>query len=159
MKKGPFLSVILPLFVFLLSGCSESAPEVPLKTAVAQIYSQVLDPYGEGWLSEFDEQQTAEKLGINTALYTESSVYASFKSSRCTLLAGFRPAEGKADDLRDALEKVKESTITAFDGYLPDQCRIAQNAEIKECGDYCFLIMTEDNEKTVQALEKALNGK
>lgn len=159
MKKALFISAILPLFAFLFSGCSESAPEIPLKTAVAQVYSQVLDPYGEGWLSEFDEQRAVEELGISAALYTESSVYASSKPSRCTLLAGFCPAEEKADVLQETLQKVKEGAVIAFDGYLPDQYQIAKSAEIKQYNGYCFLIMTEDNEKVARALEEALNGR
>ncbi len=154
MKKAILLFAAFLCCLPILAGCAGQTPDVSLTAAVSAVYTKILDPYGESWLDQFD----AEKLGVDTSLYTESNVYASSKTSRAAVFAGFSAAEGKADALKDALQKAKENAITAFDGYLPDQYLIAKNAEIKQYGDYCFLIMTEQNETVINALEDFFDG-
>lgn len=158
MKKRLAIFAVLPLCLLILSGCGSQRPDVSLKAAVSYAYSQVLDPYAEEWLSAFEEGKAAEKLGVGTSLYTEAAMYASSRDSRCTILAGFRAAEGEADALQDALQTAKENAVISFNGYLPDQYSIAQNAEIWQHNDSYFLIMTEDNERVIQVLESFLNG-
>ncbi len=158
MKKVFLLFAALLCCLPILGGCTGQTPDVSLTTAVSTVYMEVLDPYDEGWLNQFDAEKITEELGVDASLYTEASVYASSKASRAAVFAGFSAAEGKMDALIDALQKAKENAMTSFDGYLPDQYLIAKNAEIKQYGDYCFLIMTEQNETVVKALEDFFNG-
>ena len=158
MKKVFLLFAALLCCLPILGGCTGQTPDVSLTTAVSTVYMEVLDPYDEGWLNQFDPEKITEELGVDASLYTEASVYASSKASRAAVFAGFSAAEGKMDALIDALQKAKENAMTSFDGYLPDQYLIAKNAEIKQYGDYCFLIMTGQNETVVKALEDFFNG-
>lgn len=158
MKKVFLLFAALLCCLPILGGCTGQTPDVSLTTAVSTVYMEVLDPYDEGWLNQFDTEKITEELGVDASLYTEASVYASSKASRAAVFAGFSAAEGKMDALIDALQKAKENAMTSFDGYLPDQYLIAKNAEIKQYGDYCFLIMTGQNETVVKALENFFNG-
>lgn len=152
--KKPFLFLIITLFsIFPLSGCSNQTPGVSLSDAVTYVYKSVLDPYEESWLRNFSEEETANKFGISSSLYTEACVYASPKTSYATVFAGFRTTEDKGNDLESALSVAKQNVIIAFDGYLPDQYLIAKNAEIKQYGDYYFLVMTKQNDAVIQALE------
>lgn len=143
---------------FLLSGCSSQTPDADLKQAVTHVYETIIDPNGEGWLEEFDEEKGAEVLGIDSSTYTDFEIYASERSTRCTVFAGFHAAEEKSDALRDSLENAKSNAVAAFDGFLPDQHKIAKEAEVKQYGDYWFLIMTEENEAVVKELEHFFDG-
>lgn len=158
MKKVFLLFAALLCCLPILGGCTGQTPDVSLTTAVSTVYMGVLDPYDEGWLNQFDAEKITEELDVDASLYTDASVYASSKASRAAVFAGFSAAEGKMDALIDALQKAKENAMTSFDGYLPDQYLIAKNAEIKQYGDYCFLIMTEQNETVVKELEDFFNG-
>lgn len=158
MKKVFLLFAALLCCLPILGGCTGQTPDVSLTTAVSTVYMEVLDPYDEGWLNQFDAEKITEELGVDASLYAEASVYASSKASRAAVFAGFSAAEGKMDALIDTLQKAKENAMTSFDGYLPDQYLIAKNAEIKQYGNYCFLIMTEQNETVVKALEDFFNG-
>ena len=144
--------------LFLFSGCSSQTPETKLADAIDYTYRNVLDPYDEGWLDRLELERISERFSIDASLYSEAAVYASDRTSRCTVLAGFCAAEGKTEELSKALQTVIENSIDAFTGYLPDQYLIAKNAEIKQYGNYIILVMTDQNEKVIKALEDCFSS-
>ena len=151
-------AVILLLSLLLFSGCSKAAPEISVTETIDGIYNELLDPYGENWLAPFDTEQIFRKFGISSSLYREQRVYASEKSSRGSAIAGFEAEEGKFSELVKALENAKEKAKSDFHGYLPDQYKITEEASIVQAEPYCFLVMTDRNEKVLRSLDEILAG-
>jgi len=147
---------LLALFLLLFSGCSKETPDISVTETVDKIYSEILDPYGEGWLTPFEAKQIVSEFGISLTLYREQRVYASVKSSRCSAIAGFEAEEGKFDELVTALENAREKAMSDFNGYLPDQYKIAQESVLVKAEPYCFLVMTDRNEKVTKAIDEIL---
>lgn len=143
--------VFFSFMACLFASCSSSF-DFDLDTAVEQGVS-VIDPYQEGWMIKLTQDEITSRLGIKASLYQSSSVYTASKSTSAYTVAGFRASEGNQDKLTEAMETVKERIIASFNGFLPDQYEIAQNAVVKQYGDYFFLIVSDRNDEVIKAIE------
>ncbi|PWL70610.1 MAG: hypothetical protein DBY25_07830 [Clostridiales bacterium] len=158
MKHFSASACCLAILLLFCSGCT-SALELDLYQTMTSVYQTALDPYNEQWLMVLDSGETGEHFGISQAFYTEAVAYVPQKETSATVFAGFHAQKDKKDALKDALQTAKENAEASFEGVLPDQLAVAQNAELKEYGDYLFLIMTEHNGAVLTTLDNAINGK
>ncbi|MGI5897188.1 MAG: DUF4358 domain-containing protein [Oscillospiraceae bacterium] len=158
MKRFSVAACCLAILLLLCSGCTP-ALELNLYQTMSSVYRTALDPYNEQWLIPLDSGETSERFGISQAFYTEAVVYVPQKETSATVFAGFHAQKDKKDALKDALQTVKQNAEASFEGILPDQLAVAQGAELKEYGDYLFLIMTEQNGAVLTALDNAVNGR
>ena len=146
--------VFFSVMVCLLTSCSPSFDfdlDAAAKKGVA-----VVDPYQEGWLTKLTQDEIASRLGIESSLYQSSSVYTASKSTSAYTVAGFQASENNQAELSEAMETAKEQIIASFNGFLPDQYEIAQNAVIKQYGDYFFLIVSDRNDEVIEAIETVI---
>ena len=153
-KRTVFL--LLFCFLFSLCSCTSAKPSAPLRETMAVVYAAVIDPHDDGFLQEYSENEIIENVPVAASLYTEAVAYASPLPSRGSVFMGFIPAKGRKDDLIAELKEAQKAAIASFDGYLPDQLQIAQNAVTVEKGGYLFFLMTEDNVAVEQALDELL---
>lgn len=158
MKYFSAAACCLTALLFFCSGCTQTL-ELNLYQTMSHIYQAALDPYGEQWLTPLDSGQTAARYGIDQALYTEAVAYVPQKETSATVFAGFHAQKDKKDELKTALQLLQQEMEASFEGVLPDQLAVAQNAELKEYGDYLFFIMTEQNDTVVEMLDNAVNGR
>ena len=95
------------------------------------------------------EHQDAEivfsMLEIDENDLSEYAISLSPMNVKAYCVAIVKPVEGKKDAIKQAFETYKLSQEQAFEQYLQDQYKIAQDAVITEVGDYIVFAMCEDS--------------
>jgi len=101
---------------------------------------------------------TFEMLGIDEKDMSEYAISLSPMNINAYCVAIVKPADGKKDVIKEAFETYKSSQEEAFEQYLQEQYKIAQEAVITEVGDYIVFAMCEDSttfrDNVVSALKK-----
>lgn len=98
-----------------------------------------------------------ETLGVDAASLEAYAFSLSMMNVRAYALGVFLPAEGKAGEVRAALEEYVSLQRGAFEQYLEDQYEIARGALIRTLpGGEIVLVMAEDAAGIMENLEKAL---
>ncbi len=101
---------------------------------------------------------TFEMLGIDEKDMSEYAISLSPMNINAYCVAIVKPADGKKDVIKEAFETYKSSQEEAFEQYLQEQYKIAQDAVITEVGDYIVFAMCEDSttfrDNVVSALKK-----
>lgn len=101
---------------------------------------------------------TFEMLGIDEKDMSEYAISLSPMNINAYCVAIVKPADGKKDVIKEAFETYKSSQEEAFEQYLQEQYKIAQDVVITEVGDYIVFAMCEDSttfrDNVVSALKK-----
>ncbi len=92
-----------------------------------------------------DAEITFDMLGIDEKDMSEYAISLSPMNINAYCVAIVKPAEGKKDVIMDAFKSYKASQEEAFEQYLQDQYKIAQEAVLTEAGDYIVFAMCEDS--------------
>lgn len=105
-----------------------------------------------------DAEITFSMLGIDEKDMSEYAISLSPMNINAYCVAIVKPADGKKDTIKKAFETYKSSQEEAFEQYLQEQYKIAQDAVITEVGDYIVFAMCEDSstfrDNVVSALKK-----
>lgn len=160
MRKGLLKLLAVIMTLVLLGGCGTSSNEKNVSTAsiVESIHNEIemrmTEPVDEAVISEtyylddnIIEEATIEKGVINTGI---------------ELLAVVKAKKGKVEDVKLALEKVKDDKKEA--AFYPGEGEAVDNAEIKTVDNYVGLFIIPDydqsgenkSEKAAEIFEKAL---
>ena len=84
-------------------------------------------------------------LGIEESDMSEYAISLSPMNIKAYCVAIVKPADGKKDAVKEAFKTFKSSQEQAFEQYLQDQYKIAQDAVLTEVGDYIVFAMCEDS--------------
>ena len=101
-----------------------------------------------GIVDSSDDQEaeiTFDMLGIDEKDMSEYAISLSPMNINAYCVAIVKPAEGKKDAIMDAFKSYKASQEEAFEQYLQEQYKIAQEAVLTEVGDYIVFAMCEDS--------------
>ena len=121
------------------------------ETALEEIYQSV-EIRG---MQEGTGELLEEKFQIAPSLYTENHSRVADGSYGVADVLILRPAEGKADELRSALELAKVSRITEFTNYdIYNSLELAQNGSVYEVGDYLVLTMIDNADQVRSIIEQ-----
>lgn len=96
-----------------------------------------------------------ERFKVDSSLYT--SVDARFTDGRFGVadVYIFRPASGKEDELKEALEQIKLSRIIEFKNYdIYNSAQLSEDGVIFTRGEYMILTMIEDADKVREIIER-----
>lgn len=108
-------------------------------------------------LSDEIENLLLPGLGLEEGSYTDFAASLSMMMIRVYGIAIVKPAEGKTDAVKDALESFVLSQQQSMENYLADQYEIALNAKVKVVPTGEVVMVCCENSDTVLAnIEKAL---
>ena len=108
-------------------------------------------------LNDLDETVLQERFGIDAELYTE--YYGKYADGRFGVSDIFilKPAPGKEDALKDALENVRNMRISEFTNYnIYHSLENAEDALIFRHGEYIIMVMTDEPEAVRDLIHKYL---
>lgn len=88
---------------------------------------------------------TFDMLDIDEKDMFEYAISLSPMNINAYCVAIVKPAEGKKDVIMDAFKSYKASQEEAFEQYLQDQYKIAQEAVLTEVGEYIVFAMCQDS--------------
>lgn len=131
--------VILAYIVWLLVYTSGSTR--PFEQVAQELEASISD----GNLVKQDSQALKRYYGLNSADYEGVLFYSaeSSVSAEEVLLIKVR-SEDQVQQVRDAVEKRLESRESAFEGYMPEQEKLLEDAQLLVRGNYIFLAVSPD---------------
>ena len=172
MKKMLTLALALALSVTVLAGCSSSSGGASDKTPeeLTQLYSDAITQNG-GEMVEYNpvftqvsEEDTSgillESLGLNQEDMKAFAISSSMMNVKAYGIAAVMPAEGKEENVTQALQGYIDQQQQNFETYLADQYEVAKNARLETLEDGTVLmVMCEDQDTVFDAISAAILGK
>ena len=119
----------------------------------------------DGYSAEYEADQLNEEIRdiLMPLLNLEDDQYTAFAASissmmvRSYAVAIVKPAEGKTDEVKAALEAYVASEQQSMEHYLEDQYQIAKNAKVETLpSGEVVLVCCEDSDTVLANLKKAL---
>lgn len=161
MKKGIVKILTVIMTVGLLGGCSTSSNEKNVSTAsiVESIHNEIELRKTEA----VDEAVTSEMYYLGDDIVEESTIERGVINTGIELIAVVKAKEGKVEDAKMALEKVKDDKKQS--AFYPGESEAVDSAEVKVVDNYVGLFIIPDydesgennSEKAAEIFEKALN--
>ena len=182
--KRLIAALLAGLTLFALVGCSAGSKA---DSAAPKDYSQILhdartDEENEydmiftkgedgkftaidGYSAEYEADQLDDEvrsillplLNLEDDMYTDLAASISAMMVRSYAVAIVKPAEGKTDAVKSALEAYVTSEQQSMEHYLEDQYQIAKNAKVETLpSGEVVLVCCEDSDTVLANLKKAL---
>lgn len=172
-------SLILAMSLLTLTACSgggaSSAGEggTPPATLTAEERTQLYVDAITGARSEEDNQYNAilssaeddmaemtfQLLGVAAGDMESFAVSVSLMNVKAYGVAVIKPAEGKADAVKEGLQGFIDLQQQNFAQYLPDQHEIAQSARLEALEDgTLIMVMCEGQDAVYDAIASAIQG-
>ena len=153
MKKciGRLLAVVMA--VGLLGGCGTSSSKKDVSTA--SIVESIQDQIEMRYTERVDEVVTKEMYYLPDDYVEESTIERGVINTGIELLAVVKAKKGKVEDVKLALEKVKDDI--AESAFYPGEEEAVNKAEVTVVDDYVglFIIPDEEEEEGENLSEKA----
>ena len=165
--KRFFSLMLLP--ILLLAGCS-SAPESQLTAQErTELYrSAIQDARDQDANDAFPiitsaEDDTAsfllDLMGLSAEDMSAFAISASAMNVKAYGIAAVYPAEGRDEEVKDALEGFVDRQKQSFEQYLADQYDIANNARLETLEDgTILLVMCEGQDQVFTAIRSAIEA-
>lgn len=172
MKKLIALALVAAMSLTVLVGCGSKKPAASQKTPeeLATLYSDAITAHGgepvqyNPVVTEAKEDDGSafmlEMLGLKEEDLKAFGISASLMNVHAFTIAAVMPAEGKSEDVKQALEAYVAQKQSEFEFYLADQYEIAKAAKVEVLEDGTVLmVMAEDSDTVTQNITKAILGK
>lgn len=165
--KRFFSLMLLP--ILLLAGCS-SAPESQLTAQErTELYrSAIQDARDQDANDAFPiitsaDDDTAsfllDLMGLSAEDMSAFAISASAMNVKAYGIAAVYPAEGRDEEVKDALEGFVDRQKQSFEQYLADQYDIANNARLETLEDgTILLVMCEGQDQVFTAIRSAIEA-
>lgn len=160
MRKGVAKLLAVIMTVGLLGGCGKSSNVKNVSTAsiVESIHNEIEMRQTEA----VDEVITSEMYYLGDDIVEESTIERGVINTGIELIAVVKAKEGKVEDAKMALEKVKDDKKEV--AFYPGESEAVDNAEVKVVDNYVGLFIIPDynnsgenySEKAAEIFEKAL---
>lgn len=152
MKKvlSVFIAVLMTAaLVFSFSGCGSNEQETAKDIDLAKLHEDVKAAYGDAYTAsmEIDAATLEATYGISEDLYDECIAETAMISAQTDFFIALKAKEGKAEEMKAALEKAKEA-ITASAFYPENQVKV-QSTQVIVHGDYGFVFVLGYPDETV----------
>lgn len=165
MKKVISL-IVLAVTLFAFVGCSEQAPNVPVKDIMTNIENESEIASG---LMELDLKKAelneleilmVENMGLNLEDIEEGIIrYPMMNLQVDSVILLKAKDSSKLPELKTSLEKYIEDQKKAFENYVPQNLEVINNHVLKEEGNYIILIISHEVEKIEEAFDNSFSSK
>lgn len=158
MKKA--LSVLLAVLMtaalaMSFAGCGSNDQQETKDIDLEQLHQDVKAAYGENYTATMaiDAATLEATYGISQDLYDECIAETAMMSAQTDFFIALKAKEGKADEMKTALEKAKEA-ITASAFYPENQIKV-QSTQVIVHGDYGFVFVLGYPDESVDDTDEA----
>ncbi len=124
-----------------------------------EIAKKAIEDVGLENLTELNQKQANLIYSIDENNSKDYAIYVSDENILVTELAVVEMKDGMENEVVEALKERLSSQMASFKDYLPEQYAILENAQVRTIGNYCVLIVTNENEKVLNILEKEIDKK
>ena len=180
MKKLFTLALVAALAVSVLAGCGSSnkneangndtsASQTKSPEELTTLYKDAITANGGEMveynpvISEAKEDDGSamllEMMGLKQEDMTAFGISTSMMNVKAYGIALVRPAEGKEDTVKEALQGFIDTQKANFEMYLADQYEIAKAARLETLSDGTILmVMTENQDTVFDAIKDAVEN-
>lgn len=155
MKRIIGILIALMMMSMVFTGCSggndgnsagsgNGADELKDGVSLNDIVKKIDEEMGIAMGSDVDDTTLTDIFNIDKNDVEEYAGKMSMVMNSADNFIAVKAKDGKADAIKEALEKRKESVMQQFEQYLPDQYVKAQSGKVLVKGDYVFLIILGD---------------
>jgi len=149
--KYVIIAALALFVVFMFLNNADS--KVPFTEVEQAVESQV----DFETMTRADDQTIKRDYGINAADYDGVMLYVStFNLNAQEILLVKVKDESQMQDVEDAVDARIESRKNDFEGYLPEQAKLLDDALVTVKGDYLFMVISEDAGEYQTAFQKSL---
>ena len=154
MKKIISLIMAGVLSLTMLTACG-SGEETP-SYDVNEILTTITEAVPVAMAGEITEEELTIMMGLNMEDVASFAGQVSMANVSADRVIVIEAVDGKIDVIESALEAFKQSVVSSFELYLPDQYEKAQAGRIVVKGNYAVLVIGGDNEVIAdQGVEEA----
>lgn len=153
-KKILFISLVV-LLILSIIGCAQKQTALSIDLTQAKENIELLSIYGE--LKELPEDELKLAYGLDVEMMEESSIFFSSDLMKAPMFAIIKPKEDQIETVREQLDTFLINYENKWTLYLPEETALVQNALLEEDGDYLILIISDDNEQVLEAIQAAKN--
>ena len=174
MKKSITLILILAFAIAAFSGCASTSKTDGLSPEeLERLYAEAITDARDDDLNsafpvmlgseESEDEVVAEMLLELLAFKSEDAeAYAmsiSLMNVKAYGIVVVKPAEGKADAVKDGLQGFIDQQCQSFANYLADQYEIAKNARLETLNDGTIvMVMSPDQDAVYDSIAKSIQG-
>ena len=127
------------------------------KRAFSEVEKAVSSVLNSDELTKMDERMLKKNFGLNSADYQGVMYYASPSSvSAAEVLLIQVKNESQTDAVTDSIEKRKAQRMEDFEGYLPEEVKLLEDAQLSVRGKYIFYAVSSDASKYRNTFDKSL---
>ncbi len=162
MKKQLFCLVLALVLALALAGCGGGASS----DAAPKDYTQVLRGARSDELNEIlevtdasseDPATVLEWIGLDADALEQYAISISFMNTQAYGVMIVKPKDGKAEEVKSALQDYIQRQTDSFEFYLADQYEIAKNAKLETMpSGEVVLVMCEDAPAVLENIQNAL---
>lgn len=142
------------------AGCgSDDKQETTKDIDLTQLHEDVKAAYGENYTATMaiDAATLEATYGISEDLYEECIAETAMISAQTDFFIAIKAKEGKAEDMKAALEKAKEAIVAS--AYYPANQIKVQSTQVIVHGDYGFVfVLGYPNETVDETDEEAMRA-
>jgi len=151
MKRILALFTALAMLLVVSSGCSKKNKIVIKKdTTLQNIVDQVAEEFGDFYVqmpSKLAANTLKDLLNIDPSIVEEYAGDFAMSMTSADNFIAIKAKEGKAEEVKQALENRRAQVQKTFEQYLPGPLQVAKAGKVIVKGDYVFLIMLGNPEK------------
>lgn len=150
-KKYAILAAIV-VFVIVIFAANR-AGTAPFEETEASL-DAVIDTSA---LVKADSYDLKRLYGLNPADYEGVALYrATYNMSAEEVLLIKTKSDAQTADVQDAIDRRLQSRANDFEGYLPEETKLIEDAVVQVRGNYIFLIASAKQDEYRKALLKGL---
>ena len=174
MKKSITLILILAFAIAAFSGCASTSKTDGLSPEeLERLYAEAITDARDDDLNsafpvmlgseESEDEVVAEMLlellGFKSEDAEAYAMSVSLMNVKAYGIVVVKPAEGKADAVKDGLQNFIDQQCQSFANYLADQYEIAKNARLETLNDGTIvMVMSPDQDAVYDSIAKSIQG-
>lgn len=149
--KYVILAAIVVYLIMLMIYASGS------KRAFSEVEKAVSSVLNTDEVTKMDERMLKKNFGLNSADYQGVMYYASPSSvAAAEVLLIQVKSEAQAEAVTTAIENRKAQRMEDFEGYLPEEVKLLDDAQLSVRGKYIFYAVSSEASKYRNAFDKSL---
>lgn len=166
MRRPLAIFLAVTMLVGVSAGCTKKkVAGIKEDVTLQDIVDTVAGEFGDWYVqmpSVLDETELREIYNIDPAIVEEFAGDFSMTMTSADNFVAIKAKEGKAEEIRQALENRRAQIQQTFEQYLPGPLEVAKAGKVLVKGDYVFLIMLGNPEvgaaTEIARAEKIINS-
>ncbi len=139
-------------------GAADSSDETENdgEDVLTGIYEEITQAVELNSPMEVPEEFISNYFGIDVSAAEEYLFVMSEMATSAETIVIMKPGSADRQSVADSLQQVIDQKAAEMENYLPDQYDIVSGSSVEECGDYIYLVISENADTIKDIIEAGL---